>query len=81
VSGKRRIQARCKNVVKVIRKFIKKELSYNRIKVGRNGEEKGATFPAPHVGNGSKDSKWSSSLHLILWELEEHMCSNDNGSG
>jgi hypothetical protein len=45
-------------------KFIRKGIWYNRIKVGGNGEKR-ETFYVPHVGNGSKDSKWwSSSLVL-----------------
>jgi hypothetical protein len=36
--------------------------------VGIRGE-KGETFPAPHAGNGSRDSKWQPpSLSLILAE-------------
>jgi hypothetical protein len=32
--------------------------------------KKGETFPAPHVGDGNK--WWSSSLSLILSELEQY---------
>jgi hypothetical protein len=41
--------------VKVIVKFIRKEIQYNRIKVRRNGG-KGRNISCPHAGTGSKDS-------------------------
>jgi hypothetical protein len=45
--------------------------------VGRNGE----IFPVPHAGNGSKVLKWwSSSLGLILSELEKYVLSLNIGS-
>jgi hypothetical protein len=44
-------------------------------------EEKGEIFPAPRAVNGSKDSKWwSSSLGLILSELEKYVLSLNIGS-
>jgi hypothetical protein len=58
----RRIQARHENIVKILVKFIRQEIWYEKIKVGRNGE----TFCAPHTGNGSRDSKWWS-LSVVLY--------------
>jgi hypothetical protein len=50
VSGRRKIQARCKNLVKVRVKFIRR---------GTNGKKREReAFPIPNTGNGSKDSKW-----------------------
>jgi hypothetical protein len=47
----KRIQARCKNIMKMIVKFIKKGIYYNEIKVRINGGK---------GGNGSEDSRWQS---------------------
>jgi hypothetical protein len=60
-SSKRGTQARHKNVVKMVVKFIRKGIQYNMVKVGRNGK-KGVTFSIPHAKNGSEDSKWWPSL-------------------
>jgi hypothetical protein len=48
-SSRRETQARRKDFVKVTVKFIR------RGTVWRKERE---TFPVPHAGNGSKDSKW-----------------------
>jgi hypothetical protein len=57
-SGRRRIQARCKDLVKVTVKYMR------RGTVGRGERE---TFPFPHAGNRSKGSKrWSPTPSFIL---------------
>jgi hypothetical protein len=55
-------------VVKMIVKFIRKGFYCNRLRVGRVGEKKGETFPAPCARNWSKDSEWWSSS-LVLYFL------------
>jgi hypothetical protein len=42
----------------MISKCIMEQRSYSKIKVERNGGERGETFHTPHEGNGIKDSKW-----------------------
>jgi hypothetical protein len=39
----------------MIASLIRKEIQYNRIKMGRSGKG-GDTFPAPHAGSGRKES-------------------------
>jgi hypothetical protein len=41
-------------VVKVMQKFIRKAVYYNRTKVERNGKRRGKV-PVPHAGDGSED--------------------------
>jgi hypothetical protein len=65
-SNKRRIQARHENIVKSIAKLIRKKVYYNRVNVERNLRGKGEIFPAPQARNGSRDSKWRSSLVLYF---------------
>jgi hypothetical protein len=58
----RRIQAKCKDLVKVTVKLIKKGIHFqqtgsrNKGLGGREEREK-HSFPVPHKGNGTKDSK------------------------
>jgi hypothetical protein len=77
LASSRRIQARLKNSVKVIVKFIKKGIRFQKMKAGclysENNHfwrERRETFPVPHTGNGSKNSKWwflTSNFILESW--------------
>jgi hypothetical protein len=63
----KRIQARCKNVVKIIVKFV-------RMKVEKKGGKEGETFSAPRARNGRKHSKWwAPCLSLVLSDLEKYV--------
>jgi hypothetical protein len=92
LSGKRRIQARCKNSVKVMVQFIRTGLHFQQTEsglsvewdqptLGSGGTKERETFTVPHTRNGSKDSKWrppSLSLTLESWG---NTCGQSHGSG
>jgi hypothetical protein len=75
VSVRRRIQARCKELVKVRVKFIRKGYTFDRLKVG-------CLYSENNWGRGEKkDSKlWSPCLSLIVESWGIHVV-KDNGSG
>jgi hypothetical protein len=58
VPSRRISQSRCKDLVKVTVKLIRRG----------TGRKKREAFPVPHAGNGSKDSKWWSPTPSFILE-------------
>jgi hypothetical protein len=80
-SGKR-IQARRKDSVKVVVKFIRKGICFQQTESRLSPEsEHGVEGSVPHAENGSKNSKWWSPTPSLILDSRRNMWSKVMGLG